>query len=105
MFLGPTAFLKDSGYSVLAAAGGFEALRLVEKHSSAIDLLITDVVMPHMDGRDLARMMCATSPETKILFMSGYVGEDSVERTSTSDFQQKPASMTLLLEKVRGLLN
>jgi two-component system cell cycle sensor histidine kinase/response regulator CckA len=65
------------GYSVIVAANGAEALERLEEHSGDIDLLLTDVVMPGMSGRDLAAVVRKRRPETRVLFMSGYA-EDAV---------------------------
>jgi two-component system cell cycle sensor histidine kinase/response regulator CckA len=65
------------GYSVIAAANGAEALELIDTHAGDIDLLLTDVVMPGMSGRDLAAVVRERCPETRVLFMSGYA-EDAV---------------------------
>ncbi len=66
------AMLERLGYKVLAAGGKDEAFRLVREHSDAIDLLLTDVVMPGMDGKELSERILALRPGLKPLFMSGY---------------------------------
>ncbi len=65
-----TAMLKQQGYTVLAAGTPGEAIRLAEAHPDEIHLLITDVVMPEMNGRDLAKNILALYPNIKRLFMS-----------------------------------
>jgi CheY-like chemotaxis protein len=67
-----TRILIDAGYQVLAADSGPAALRLAAHHCGAIDLLLTDVVMPSMLGKELAERLSAERPETPVLFMSGY---------------------------------
>ena len=67
--------LSTSGCTVLSARDGQEALRIVSQRKSAIDLLLTDVVMPGMNGPALAKQVRALCPETKILYMTGYSGE------------------------------
>ena len=67
--------LSTSGCTVLSARDGQEALRIVSQRKSAIDLLLTDVVMPGMNGPALAKQVRALCPQTKILYMTGYSGE------------------------------
>ena len=64
--------LQELGYVVLAAGDGAEAIRIADEPESAIDLLITDVVMPGMNGRELANRLSAKTPSLKVLFVSGY---------------------------------
>ena len=65
-------FVAKAGYRVLTAGSGAEALELAERHPDPIDCLLTDVVMPGMDGRQLAHRLLAEHPETKVIFISGY---------------------------------
>jgi PAS domain S-box-containing protein len=67
--------LTDAGYTTLAAANGTDALALAEQHASAVDLLLTDVVMPGMLGDELAETLHDQRPDTRILFISGYAGD------------------------------
>jgi PAS domain S-box-containing protein len=67
--------LQEFGFHVLAGADGAEALRIVEGHQGAIRLLLTDVVMPGMNGRELAARLTALHPDTKVIYMSGYSDE------------------------------
>jgi CheY-like chemotaxis protein len=69
------AILADLGYTVLAANPPAQALRLAAEHAGAIDLLITDVVMPGMNGRELAERITAMKPGLRCLYMSGYTAD------------------------------
>jgi CheY-like chemotaxis protein len=88
--------LQQRGYTVLDANGGDQALDIAESHLAAIHLLLTDVVMPNMNGRVLAERLTAVRPDTRVLFMSGY-SDDAVLRagihTAGVRFIQKPFSM------------
>src|SRR5262249_5817553 len=74
--------LRRQGYAVLEARHGVDALRIAERHADDIHLMITDVVMPHMSGRDLAQRLSAVRPRMKVLFMSGY-SDHAVHRDVT----------------------
>jgi PAS domain S-box-containing protein len=99
--------LRASGYVVLEAADGAEALRVSEEFAGSIELLLTDVVMPKMSGPTLARNLARTRPEMRVLCMSGYT-EDSVLRrgliTGELAFLEKPFTATSLTRKVREVL-
>ena len=100
--------LKENGYTVLEASGGEEAMRLCRKHKDAIDLLITDVVMPKMSGTNVANHVQMVHPETRVLFMSGYTDEAIVHHgivDSNIAFIQKPFSETVLMQKIREVLD
>jgi response regulator RpfG family c-di-GMP phosphodiesterase len=100
--------LKENGYTVLEAGGGEEAIRLCRKHKDAIDLLITDVVMPKMSGKNVANQVQMVHPETRVLFMSGYTDEAIVHHgivDSHIAFIQKPFSETGLMQKIREVLD
>jgi PAS domain S-box-containing protein len=100
--------LKSAGYVVLAAAEADEALRLFDEHRDAIDLILTDVVMPGMGGRDLANRTTAMRPGVPILFTSGHT-DDAVlahgVREQTARFLAKPYSPAALAQKVRETLD
>jgi two-component system cell cycle sensor histidine kinase/response regulator CckA len=101
------AMLSQSGYRCLEACDGAEALRLVEGATEAIDLVLTDVVMPHMDGPEMARRLAQVRPGLRVVFMSGY-SEAPVVRTmkrSPSIFLPKPFTATALMDKVREILD
>ena len=92
--------LRRLGYRVLVARDGAEALALSQSHTDAIDLLLTDVIMPGMDGRDLAARLQATRPETQVLFMSGYAEPPLPENV----LLQKPVTPDDLARKVAAVL-
>jgi PAS domain S-box-containing protein len=99
--------LQESGYTVLEAQDGDEALRVGQQHAGSIHLLVTDVVMPKMGGRRLADLLTASRPDLKVLYLSGYT-DDAVVRhgampTGTA-FLQKPFTLTALARKVREVL-
>jgi CheY-like chemotaxis protein len=100
--------LDHQGYRVLAARNPVEALALAQGHSERIDLLITDVVMPGMDGKDLSQKLRALKTGFKCLFMSGYTA-DIIAHHGVLDqgihFLQKPFSVTTLAQKVREVLD
>jgi len=102
------ALLERLGYRVLSAKTPYGALRLVAEHSGDIDLLITDVVMPEMNGLDLAGRLSGLRPGVKILFMSGYTA-DVIAHHGVLDkgvnFIQKPFSLVALAAKVREVLD
>ena len=99
--------LEQAGYTVLLASGGAEALQLAARHSGPIQMLVTDVVMPGMNGRELARRLLELRPDTKVLYLSGYA-DDAVERHGVLDpgtaFMQKPFSPGALASRVREVL-
>jgi CheY-like chemotaxis protein len=101
--------LRELGYKVQEAGNGEEALRVIEQNGGQkIDLLITDLVMPHMGGKELAAHMQAAYPDTKILFMSGYTGEFIIQQGELEPgtaFLQKPFVPSVLARKVREMLD
>jgi PAS domain S-box-containing protein len=100
--------LETHGYVVLAASDATTALRLVERHGGTIHLLLTDVVMPGMSGRDLADQLAARRPGTRVLYMSGYPGDAVVQHGELQPgaaFLQKPFSPDGLARKVRDVLD
>jgi len=99
--------LAGWGYEVLVARNGVEALEISGKHRGAIDLMVTDVVMPHMNGRDLAERMRQMRPEMKVIYMSGYTDNLALQGGMVeegSDFIQKPFSADTLAKRVRAAL-
>jgi two-component system cell cycle sensor histidine kinase/response regulator CckA len=95
------------GYTVLVAADGVEALLVAAQHHGNIDLLLTDVVMPRLNGRELSERLLKTNPGVKILFSSGYPA-DTVIRSRIAEtrlaFIQKPYVAAELLSKIRAML-
>jgi PAS domain S-box-containing protein len=102
-----TDALQMYGYRVLAAANAGEALLLSERHRDPIPLMLTDVVMPHLSGRDLAERLAPQHPEMKVLYMSGY-SEDIIGPRGVLEkgllFIQKPFTPAALVQKVRLVL-
>jgi two-component system cell cycle sensor histidine kinase/response regulator CckA len=100
--------LEALGYAVLEAGNGAEALRVADAHPGPIHLLVSDVVMPEMGGRDLAEAIRGRRPEARVLFVSGYT-DDAVVRNgvvqATDAFLQKPFSPVALARKVRATLD
>jgi len=99
--------LKSNGYTVLDAANGADAVRLFEQHGKSIDLLITDVVMPRMSGRQLADHVALLRPGIKVLYLSGYTDDAVVRHGVFHDqtfFLQKPFNPNTLARKVREVL-
>jgi signal transduction histidine kinase/ActR/RegA family two-component response regulator len=96
-------FLKASGYTVLVARDGMDALAIAETRRGLIHVLVTDVVMPRMRGTELARRVKRRYPELKIVYMSGYLEHDSQDNDyeAESEFLQKPFSRESLLRKIR----
>lgn len=103
-----TRALRARGYSVLAAAGPEEALRLAREHPSTIDLLLTDVMMPVMTGPDLARAIQAIRGPIRLLFMSGYSADLIAKQGNIgmeTAFLGKPFTLAELTTRVRALLD
>ena len=99
--------LRRAGYDILEALGGEEALRIADEFDGTIDLLLTDVVMPGLGGRELGERFSELHPRTSLLFMSGYT-EDEVLlqgiRVAEVNYISKPFTVAGLREKVRQVL-
>lgn len=99
-------FLSAAGYRVFAAENGEKALKIAETLSQPIHLLVTDVVMPRMRGTELARKLRRLQPNMKVIYMSGYLGEEgSQEFVEDSEYLQKPFSRDSLLHRAGVVLN
>ena len=100
--------LRRRGYTVLEAHHGIDALDITQRYHGAIDLLLTDVVMPEMGGRELATRLTPTRPQMKVLYMSGYPADSGVTPAGLDEhagFITKPVSADGLLRKVRDALD
>ena len=102
------SLLEGHGFEVLAAQNGEEALGLARQHAGRIHLLLTDVVMPGINGRVLAERLLVMRPETKILYMSGYTdsfiaGHGILDQNT--NLLYKPFSEDKLIEKIRSVLD
>ncbi len=103
-----TQFLRDSGYKVLLAPDGEQALKVAGECAEAIDLLLTDVVMPVLGGQELAAKLSAKYPNLTVLFMSGYTNSALTHQGAMENdrsFLQKPFSPDVLLARVREVLD
>ena len=100
--------LQSQGYTVLEARHPGEALRLGAEHLGPIHLMVTDVVMPQMGGREVANRLASRRPEMRVLYMSGYTDEAIVHQgvlDAGTAFLQKPFSVTGLAQKVHEVLS
>ena len=101
-------YLELQGYRVLEAAEGTTAIQISKVHEGPIHLLLTDVIMPGMNGRELAQQLLQARPETKVLYMSGYT-ENAIGHNGTLDagvtLLQKPFTLPALKAKVREMLD
>jgi signal transduction histidine kinase/ActR/RegA family two-component response regulator len=100
--------LERRGYHVLVAASGPEALSVAHDFDGAIDLLVTDMIMPHMNGKQLATLLLEQRPETAVLFISGYTGNTLLSTGALeleAEFLQKPFAAGALTAKVRHILD
>jgi CheY-like chemotaxis protein len=99
--------LTRNGYRVIPASGGGEALVLAEQHQGEIDLLITDVVMPNMQGKQVAETITRLCPAVRVLYMSGYARPVLAARGTLETgvaLLEKPFSERTMLDKVREIL-
>jgi len=100
--------LEQLGYTVLPAADGYEAIRVLEEYNAPVHLLLTDVIMPLMGGRELAKRVQSVKPATKVIYMSGYTDDTLAFHglpEGNTGFIQKPFTLTVLAETIRGVLS
>jgi two-component system, cell cycle sensor histidine kinase and response regulator CckA len=100
--------LKKAGYAILEAANGAEALKLCEDRKGPIDLLVTDVVMPNVGGRELSERILKLRPGLKVLFLSGYTADAVIRQGVLAhgvEFLEKPFTPRALTDKVRAVLD
>jgi CheY-like chemotaxis protein len=100
--------LEQSGYRVLDARNGTEAIRISREHAEAIQLLLTDVVMPEISGKEIAERLTVLRPTIRVLYMSGYTDEAIVHHgviDANVEFIQKPFTPMALVRKVRAVLD
>jgi CheY-like chemotaxis protein len=101
-------FLQRQGYKVLLGKDGDEALRIAESHEDLIHLLVTDMAMPNVGGKELADRLREVRPQIKVLFMSGYPDHEALgggDVGARASVLQKPFSLDTLAHKVRTLLD
>ena len=99
--------LESHGYHVLQAGCGPDALLISERYDGPIDLLLTDVVMPHMNGRKLAEKLRSQRPKIPVLYMSGYADSNILRHgklPAGMAFLSKPFAVEELIQRVRRLL-
>ena len=100
--------LTINGYTVVEARNGVEALDIYKEKSDEIDMLVTDVVMPQMGGKELAEKLAVIAPDLKVLFLSGYTNRAIVQQgilDLKTNFLQKPFTLGAFAGKVRSLLD
>jgi len=96
--------LTTNGYTVLEARNGQEALNIARDYADAIELLVTDVVLPGMGGREVARQLRALRPQARVLYVSGYSHDERVQASEGEIVFQKPFTGEALARKVREAL-
>ena len=103
-----SGYLRQTGFTIIDAANGVEGLKKAESHEGHIDLVITDVIMPGMGGRELSDRLRQTHPSTPVLFMSGYTDDASIHRGVSERhnyYIEKPFELNSLARKVREVLS
>jgi two-component system cell cycle sensor histidine kinase/response regulator CckA len=100
--------LEGAGYTVLTASDGAEAVKVADAHKGTIDLLVTDMVMPHLGGRQVADKLRAERPGLRVLYLSGYTDTAAARQglmEPGADFLQKPFATDSLVRRVREVLD
>ncbi len=100
--------LKQQGYKIIQATGGEDALKKISSTDQPVHLLLTDVVMPDMNGKELHEILLKTYPDLKALYMSGYTDDIIVKHGVLNEgiqFIEKPFTGNSILEKVRKVIN
>ena len=100
--------LQTRGYTILEASGGMDAIRICQQHEGPIHLLVTDVIMPGMNGQSLTEQVTTLRPHTRVLYMSGCADSTLLtlsERKTEIAFIQKPFTPDALTRKVRDILD
>jgi PAS domain S-box-containing protein len=101
--------LRKHGYHVLEARDGREAVEVAQQYPGSINLLVTDVIMPNVGGRELSESLARMMPDVKVLFMSGYTDDQLLQRgvlqSGTGNFLEKPFTPDALARKVREVLD
>ena len=99
--------LRDTGYKVLTAPSGADALHVAAEHQGPLDILLTDIIMPGMTGRELAGQIVARFPRTRVLYMAGYT-DDAIVNHGLQDQSmhvlRKPFTHQELVRHVREAL-
>ena len=99
---------EKNGFTVLLASAGDQALEIAARHRGRIHILLTDVLMPGLNGRMLSERLTTSRPETRVLYMSGYANDDIMRlgvKKAAAHFIQKPFSVDALVHKIRDTLN
>jgi len=99
--------LEQQGYNVICARDGLEAMNVAEDFDGDIHLLVTDVIMPHMNGHELAAKLCALRPDMKVLYVSGYSDNDIGDHGDLDprhELLQKPFTPQVLAAKIRDVI-
>ncbi|MGC8928377.1 MAG: response regulator [Myxococcota bacterium] len=100
--------MKDANYNVLSTATPDEAIKIVDSYKDKVDLLLSDVILPGMNGLELSKVLIEKRPNLKVLFMSGYTEEILSQQNLTGgsfNLIQKPFDSTNLKRKIREILD
>ena len=97
------AMLRMQGYTVIAAKDGQEAVLLAKTHNGPVDLLLTDIIMPRMNGIEAAELIRAVRPDIRVIYMTGYA-EQTISLGNNDALLEKPVSPPVLFAKIRELL-